>query len=71
MCSDEVGVLKLLEGFMVQVEARVASEVQLLKFWRQILWESDLTQLITAQVHTLKNRMLQMEVQSCKTTETS
>lgn len=39
---------------MVQVETGVSGQVQLLKLGRQILWQSDLTQLVTAQIHTLK-----------------
>lgn len=38
---------------MIQIETRVSSQVQLLEFWGQILWECDLAELITAQIHTL------------------
>lgn len=38
---------------MVQIEARVSGQVQLLKLGWQILRESDLAQLIAAQIHTL------------------
>lgn len=52
-CKKNKAILKLLEGLVVQVETRVSSEVQLLELWRQILRQSDLTQLITTQIHTL------------------
>lgn len=38
---------------MVQVETRVSGQVELLKFRRQILRQSDLSQLVAAQVHAL------------------
>lgn len=38
---------------MIQIETRVSSQVQLLELWGQILWEGDLAELITAQIHTL------------------
>ena len=46
-------ILELLEGLVVQIETRVSSQVQFLKLGGQILWKSDLAQLITAQIHTL------------------
>ena len=48
--------LELLEGLVVQVETRVSSQVELLKLGGQVLREGDLTQLITAQIHTLTRR---------------
>lgn len=61
------GILKLLEGLVVQVQTWVAREVQLLKLWRQILRQSDLTQLVAAQIHTLatKNKKSQIYTESC------
>lgn len=39
---------------MVQAESRVSCQVELLKLGGQIFRQSDLTQLVAAQVHTLK-----------------
>ena len=47
------GLLELLQGAVVQVEPGVPGEVQLLQLGGQVLWQGDVTQLITAQVHTL------------------
>lgn len=46
-------VLELLEGLVVQTETGVSGQVQLLELGRQVLRQSDLTQLVTAQIHTL------------------
>lgn len=41
---------------MVQVQPWVPGEVQLLELWRQTLRQGDLTQLVTAQIHTLTKK---------------
>lgn len=41
---------------MVQAESRVSCQVELLKLGGQIFWQSDLTQLVAAQIHALKTR---------------
>ena len=46
-------VLELLQGVVVQVEAGVSCQVQLLQLGGEVFRKDDLTQLITAQVHTL------------------
>lgn len=41
---------------MVQAESRVSCQVELLKLGGQIFRQSDLTQLVAAQIHALKTR---------------
>lgn len=54
-----VFLLEELQAFVVQVEARISCEVQLLKLRRKRLWQSHLSQLVAAQVHTLRRRRTQ------------
>lgn len=49
-------ILEELQTLVVQVEARVACEVQLLELRRKRLWQSHLSQLVAAQVDTLRRR---------------
>lgn len=46
-------ILELLQSFVIQVQTRISCQVQLLKLWRQIFRQGDLTQFIAAQIYTL------------------
>lgn len=46
-------ILELFKGLVVQVQTWVSGQIKLLKLGRQILWQCDLTQFITAQIYTL------------------
>lgn len=46
-------ILELLQSFVVQVQARISCQVQLLKLRRQIFRQGDIAQFIAAQIHTL------------------
>ena len=48
--------LEELQALVVQVEAGVSREVQLLKLLRKRLRQSHLRQLVAAQVHTLRRK---------------
>lgn len=54
VCLCEWVILQVFQALVVEAESRISCEVELLEFWRKDLWQSHLSQLIAAQINTLK-----------------